>query len=98
MEKRYKGWYETFEKIKAKDIPKINDMIIDLDLYLEGKNYNDFNLGVAKTEIEIYKAKENKPFRVSAKRRCDRELHGLRYRIFRHDIGWYRGCTECSAH
>ena len=58
MEKRYKGWYETFEKIKAKDIPKINDMIIDLDVYLEGKNYNDFNLGVAKTEIEIYKAKE----------------------------------------
>jgi septation ring formation regulator len=57
MEKKYKTWYEDFEKIREEDIPKINDMIIDLETYLENKEYKDYKIGVAKTEIEIYKAK-----------------------------------------
>ena len=57
MEKKYKEWYEEFERIRKEDIPKIDDMIIDLDSYLESKSYKDYNLGVAKTEIEIYKVK-----------------------------------------
>ena len=58
MERRYKGWYESFEKIRTKDIQKINDMIIDLDVYLENKNYDDYLQGVANTELEIYKSKQ----------------------------------------
>lgn len=57
MEKKYKTWYEDFEKVREVDIPKINDMIIDLETYLENKEYNDYKIGVAKTEIEIYKAR-----------------------------------------
>ena len=57
MEKKYKSWYEEFEKVREKDIPKINDMIIDLETYLENKEYKDYKIGVAKTEIAIYKAK-----------------------------------------
>ena len=57
MEKKYKSWYEDFERIREKDIPKINDAIIDLETYLDNKEYKDFKIGVAKAEIEIYKAK-----------------------------------------
>ncbi len=58
MEKRYKGWYEEFDYIRENDIPKINDMLIDLDTYLEGKNYKDYKIALSKTEIEIYKTRE----------------------------------------
>ena len=57
MEKKYKTWYEDFEKVREVDIPKINDMIIDLETYLDNKEYKDYKIGVAKTEIEIYKAR-----------------------------------------
>ncbi len=57
MEKKYKSWYEYFERIREKDIPKINDAIIDLETYLENKEYRDFKIGVAKAEIEIYKTR-----------------------------------------
>jgi len=58
MEKRYKGWYEEFDYIRENDIPKINDMLIDLDTYLESKNYKDYKIALSKTEIEIYKTRE----------------------------------------
>ena len=35
VEEKYKKWYNTFENIRNNDIPKINDMIIDLDSLLE---------------------------------------------------------------
>ena len=57
VEERYKKWFNTFESIKDNDIPKINDMIIDLDAYLDRKEYKEFNLNLAKAEIAIYKAK-----------------------------------------
>ncbi len=58
MEKRYKGWYEEFDYIRENDIPRINDMLIDLDTYLESKNYKDYKIALSKTEIEIYKTRE----------------------------------------
>ena len=57
VEEKYKKWFNTFESIKDNDIPKINDMIIDLDAYLDRKEYNDFNIQLAKAELAIYKAK-----------------------------------------
>ena len=58
MEKRYKGWYEEFDYIRENDIPRINDMLIDLDTYLESKNYKDYKIALSKAEIEIYKTRE----------------------------------------
>ena len=57
VEEKYKKWFNTFESIKDNDIPKINDMIIDLDAYLDRKEYKDFNIQLAKAELAIYKAK-----------------------------------------
>jgi len=57
LEEKYKRWYETFENIKKQSIPKINDMIIDLDIYIDKKRYKDYVIHVAKTELAIYKAK-----------------------------------------
>ena len=58
IEEKYKKWFNTFEDIKNNNINKINDMIIDLDSLLEKKDIKDFNLEVAKTELEIYKARQ----------------------------------------
>ena len=40
FEEKYKKWFSMFEDIKNNNIPKINDMIIDLDAYLDRKEYN----------------------------------------------------------
>ena len=58
MEEKYKSWLNSFEHIKNEIIPKINDMIIDLDIYLDKKKYREYISQVAKTELAIYKAKE----------------------------------------
>lgn len=58
IEEKYKKWYDTFEEIKNEDIPKINDMIIDLDSLLEKKEVKNYVIKVAKTELAIYKAKQ----------------------------------------
>ena len=57
MEEKYKSWFNSFEHIKNDSIPKINDMIIDLDLYIEKNDYKEYQINVAKTELAIYKAK-----------------------------------------
>ena len=58
MEEKYKAWLNSFENVKNEIIPKINDMIIDLDIYLDKKKYKEYISKVAKTELAIYKAKE----------------------------------------
>ena len=37
MEERYKDWQRRFEQIKEEKLVRINDMIIDLDLFVENK-------------------------------------------------------------
>lgn len=57
MEEKYKNWFNTFDKVRTEDIPKINDMIIDLDMFHGKKNYKEYTLEIAKVELAIYKAK-----------------------------------------
>ena len=57
MEEKYKSWQERFELIKNEKIVKINDMIIDLDLYLDKKDYKTCRYRIAKTELELAKAR-----------------------------------------
>ena len=57
MEKKYKAWLDAFENVRNNDIPKINDMIINLDVYIEKREYKEYILEYAKTELAIYKAR-----------------------------------------
>jgi len=57
MEEKYKQWQERFENIKANQIVHITDMIIDLDIFLDNKDYKGYQKKLADVEIEIYKAR-----------------------------------------
>ena len=57
MEKKYKAWFDAFENVRNNDNPKINDMIINLDVYIEKREYKEYILEYAKTELAIYKAR-----------------------------------------
>ncbi len=60
MGEKYKNWQRRFEIIRDNKIALINDMIIELDLEkINGKNYKSIRKKMAKTEIEIYKARES---------------------------------------
>ena len=58
MEEKYNHCQEKFETIKTKRLTKIDDMLIDLDVYVDKKDYKSCGYRIAKTEIEIYKVRE----------------------------------------
>ena len=58
MEEKYNQWRNKFDVIKNDRLSIIDDMLIDLDLYIDKKDYKSFGYRVAKTEIEIYKVRE----------------------------------------
>ncbi len=58
MEEKYQYWQQRFDTIKGDRLTKIDDMIIDLDLSLNAKNYKEAKVKLAQTELELYKAKE----------------------------------------
>jgi septation ring formation regulator len=59
MEEKYNKWQERFSYIKDNKLTTIDDMLIDLDIYVDKKDYKTCNYRLAKTEIEIYKVKES---------------------------------------
>ena len=58
MEEKYNRWQEKFETIKGKRLTVIDDMLIDLDVYVDKRDYKTCGYRIAKTEIEIYKVRE----------------------------------------
>jgi len=58
MEEKYNKWQEKFVEIREKRLTIIDDLLIDLDVYVEKRDYKSFGHIVAKTEIEIYKVRE----------------------------------------
>ena len=58
MEEKYNKWQKRFEEIKTKRLSVIDDMLIDLDVYVEKRDYKNCGYRIAKTEIEIYKVRE----------------------------------------
>ena len=58
MEERYNTWQDKFTNIKEKRLSVIDDMLIDLDVFLEKKDYKNYGFRVAKTELEIYKVRQ----------------------------------------
>lgn len=58
MEEKYNRWQDKFVEIKEKRLTLIDDMLIDLDIYVEKRDYKSCGYKIAKTEIEIYKVRE----------------------------------------
>lgn len=58
LEEKYNEWQKRFFYIKDERIPEINDMIIELDLFVTNRDYNTLELRLAKCEIEVCKARE----------------------------------------
>ena len=59
MGEKYKLWQRRFEVIREEKINGINDLIIDLERSFSKKEYKEINLKLAKTELEVYKVREN---------------------------------------
>ena len=51
MEEKYSEWQDRFEFIRQKRLSVIDDMIIDLDVYVEKKDYKSCGYRIAKTFI-----------------------------------------------
>ena len=58
MEEKYQKWQDKFQSIKEEELPKIDDMLIELDTLLDKKEYKTARFRIAKCEIEVYKVKE----------------------------------------
>ena len=58
MEEKYDNWQAKFISIKENDIMKIDDLLIDLDVLLEKKEFKNATSKIASIELEIYKTKE----------------------------------------
>lgn len=58
MEEKYNNWQESFISIKENNITLINDLLIDLDVYIEKRDFKNCCFKIAKIEGEIYKARE----------------------------------------
>ena len=58
MEEKYNKWQERFTDIKERRLTIIDDMLIDLDIYVEKRDYKSCGYRIATAEIEIYKVRE----------------------------------------
>ena len=59
MEEKYNDWQDRFDELREKRLARIDDMLIDLDIYIDKKDYKTCVYRLAKTELEIYKARES---------------------------------------
>ena len=59
MEEKYKNWQKRFDIIKNKKLNEISDMINELDIAANMKDYKEFDQKIAKVEMEVYKVRES---------------------------------------
>ncbi len=57
MEEKVQKWQEQFDYIKDVELNQLTDMIVELDLEVDQKNYHSFQEKLAQAELEIYKIK-----------------------------------------
>lgn len=57
IETRIKGWQERFENIKNKEIPSINDLLLEADFLFQKKQYKEIAKLIANIEIRLYEAR-----------------------------------------
>lgn len=58
LEEKYHKWNSRLDHIKNIMLPKIDDLLIELDTFYEKKDYNTCDVKISKTELEIYKVRE----------------------------------------
>jgi len=58
LEEKYTKWQDRFNSIREKRLAVIDDMLIDLDVYVEKRDYKSCDYRIASAEIEIYKVRE----------------------------------------
>ncbi len=58
LEEKYNGWEKRLSIIKNDMLPKIDDMLIELDTFYDKKDYHNCDIKISKTELEIYKVRE----------------------------------------
>ena len=58
MEEKYQKWQDEFAYIKDEELPKIDDLLIELDTLIDKREYNLAKSKISKCEIGLYKAKE----------------------------------------
>lgn len=58
MEEKYNDWQDRFDEIRENRLSQIDDMLIDLDIYIDKKDYKNCIYRLAKTEFEIYRVRE----------------------------------------
>ena len=58
MEEKYNKWQDRFTNLKENRLTLIDDMLIDLDIYVDKRDYKSCGYRIAKVEIEIYKLRE----------------------------------------
>ena len=58
MEEKYNEWQDRFNKLRDNDLALIDDMLIDLDIYIDKKDYKSCVYRLGKTEFEIYRVRE----------------------------------------
>ncbi len=59
MEEKYNDWQDRFDQIRETRLSQIDDMLIDLDIYIDKKDYKNCVYRLAKTELEIYRVRES---------------------------------------
>ena len=58
MEEKYNKWHDEFISLKENRLTLIDDMLIDLDIYIDKRDYKSCGYRMAKVEMEIYKIRE----------------------------------------
>lgn len=58
MEEKYNKWQDDFIKLKENRLTLIDDMLIDLDIFIDKRDYKSCGYRMAKVEMEIYKVRE----------------------------------------
>ena len=58
LEEKYNNWNNRLAEIKNKMLPKIDDMLIELDTFYDKKDYKVCDIKISKTELEIYKVRQ----------------------------------------
>lgn len=59
MEEKYNDWQDRFDQLRETRLSQIDDMLIDLDIYIDKKDYKNCVYRLAKTELEIYRVRES---------------------------------------
>ena len=53
LRKKYESWQKRFNEIKNDDIPKITDLINEVQEYFETKDYGNLKASIIKTEMDL---------------------------------------------